>query len=495
MSTRKALALSFLDRYAGLLVAIVSSMVIARMLSPAEIGVFSVTMVMLSFASSLRDLGAGQYLLQERELTADRIRATWTVQISLGLSFAVLLLLAAHPVAVFYREPRMVDLMRVLALNFAISPFGSLTYAWLMREMRFDALAVMRFSSNLIGAFVSIFMAWRGYGPVSLAVGSVAATLANAALAICFRPASFPWLPGYRELGRVLRVGGKVSVATVLNTVAHSVPELTLGKLHAMADVGLYSRANGLASMFQRLVLDATHSVATPLFAKASRDGSELGPIFLTATAYVTTIGWSFLGVLIVLAEPTVRVLYGDQWDASVPLTQIIAAGLAIALPSTFCAATLLASGAMNSLVRITFLTSFQYAVILWVGAVLGLRGLSWAIPLEAGVSMVLWLSMTPVMRQVPRADFVGALLRSACISVPTAACSAAAFFYPADADHSSLFRVAIGLIVATIMFFIALFLTRHPLSVEVTKLFHAWRALLALRVAKLRKTNTQDIQ
>jgi len=59
-------------------------MVVARLLSPSEIGVYSVTMVLLGFVATFRDLGAGQYLVQQKELTEERIRATWSVAYSCG---------------------------------------------------------------------------------------------------------------------------------------------------------------------------------------------------------------------------------------------------------------------------------------------------------------------------------------------------------------------------------------------------------------------------
>ena len=79
MPTRKSLAFSFLDRYATLVIGIVSSMVIARLLTPEEIGIYSVAMVLLGFVATVRDLGVGQYLVQEKDLTIDRIRAVWAV--------------------------------------------------------------------------------------------------------------------------------------------------------------------------------------------------------------------------------------------------------------------------------------------------------------------------------------------------------------------------------------------------------------------------------
>ncbi|MBE0475394.1 oligosaccharide flippase family protein, partial [Rhodoferax sp.] len=111
MSTRNSLFFSFLDRYASLAITIISSMAIARLLTPAEIGVFSVTVVLLSFVSTIRDMGAGQYLVQEKELTTERIRAVWAVQLGLGLAMACVVLLASYPVALFYDEPRMRNVM------------------------------------------------------------------------------------------------------------------------------------------------------------------------------------------------------------------------------------------------------------------------------------------------------------------------------------------------------------------------------------------------
>lgn len=476
MSSRKALAYSFADRYAGLLLSIVSSMVVARLLNPAEIGVFSVAMVMLSFISVLRDFGAGQYLVQEKELTTERIRATWTVQLGLGFTFALVVLAAAVPASHFYAEPRLRDIMVVLSLNFAVSPFGSLTYAWLMREMDFRSLALMRFTGSLTGACVCIGMAWQGWGPISLAAGSLAATVANAVVAIYFRPASFPWIPGLTDVRRVLSFGGKLSATTVINTLGNSVPELVLGKVQGMVMVGLYSRGNGLASMFNRLILDATHSVAMPLFSKASREGHDLAPIFIKATSYVTVIGWSFFGVMIVLAQPVMRLLYGDQWDGAVPVTRLVAAAMAIGLPVAFCSTMLMASGQMGTLLRITLCTVLQYAACVGVGAALGLEPLGWSIVLATLINVALWLLMSPQMRHVPKSAYAKMLLQSGGVAATVVAASSLAFLWVPQSTYGYVIELAIGATASSVVFFAAIFVLRHPLRNEF-QLLRAWYA------------------
>ena len=135
MSTRRALLFSFLDRYSGLVLAVASSMVIARLLSPDEIGVFSVAMVLSAFSAILRDLGVGQYVVQVKELTDDRLRAARTIQFSAAGVMSLLMGALAYPVAAFYDEPRLLPILGLMALNCLIVPIGSINFALLTRDM------------------------------------------------------------------------------------------------------------------------------------------------------------------------------------------------------------------------------------------------------------------------------------------------------------------------------------------------------------------------
>jgi O-antigen/teichoic acid export membrane protein len=395
VSTRKSLFFSFLDRYASLAISVVSSMVIARLLTPSEIGVYSVTVVLLMFATTVRDMGAGQYLVQEKNLTTERIRAVWAVQLGLGLGLACVVLLASYPVALFYKEPRMRDIMLVVALNYVINPFGSLTYAWLMREMRFESVAVMRFSAALSGALLAAGLAWNNHGPISLAFGSLASTVVNALIAVYFRPKSFPWLPGVGEIRRVLVFGSQLTASSIVAVISTGAPEILLGKLQDLTAAGLYSRAGGLVQMFHRLFVDAVGAVCLPWFARQSREqGSFVAP-FLKATSYVTAFGWSFCFVVICLAHPMVRVLYGHQWDQAVDLARLLAVAMAFSVPAALCETALLSSGGVAIIARVTIYSALQSVVFVAIGASQGLIALGFAMIASAVVSAALWLQAT----------------------------------------------------------------------------------------------------
>lgn len=475
MSTRKSLFFSFLDRYASLAISIIYSMVIARLLTPGELGIFSVTMVLLGFVSTVRDMGAGQYLVQEKELTTDRIRAVWAVQLGLGVGLACLVLLASYPVALFYDEPRMRNIMLLVALNYLINPFGSLTYAWLMREMRFESVALMRFSSALGGAVISSVLAWKDYGPISLAFGSVASTLINALLAIRFRPKTFPWLPGTKEIRRVLGFGSQLTVGSIVLSLATAAPELFLGKLQGLTAAGLYSRAGGLVQMFHRLFVDAVWVVCLPWFAKQNREEGNFVEPFLKATGYVTAFGWSFCLVVMCLAQPIIRILYGDQWDQAVDITRLLAFAMVFTVPAALCQPALLSAGEVGIITRVNFSNALATVIFVALGASQGLTILGICMIAAAIVSATFWLRATAKFIGVPVVELLRSWRASMLVALLAGIAPAIALWIYGPYPKDFLMPFVLGGTGSLVGFLVGVFVFNHPLRQEISG---AWSKL-----------------
>ena len=470
-STRRALLFSFLDRYSALLLSVASSMAIARLLTPAEIGVYSVTMVFIMFISSMRDFGAGPYLVQEKTLSPDRVQAAWTVLLGTGLIMSLVTFVAAVPVAHFFKEPRMMEIMWVISLNFALNPMGALTYSWLMREMRFDALAVMRLISSLAGAGTSVSLAYLGHGPISLAYGNLAATIVNAGVSMFYRPREFGWRPGFGEVRRVMGFGGKLWATSVTTSLAAGAPEFLLGKVQSLTAAGLYSRGNGLTSMFQKLVLDATQAVALPLLAKSHRDSGRLDEPLLRALSYVTVLGWTFLSGLALLGHPITRLLYGNQWDASVTLMQLLAIGTALNLPAALSPNALLAIGRASSILRTTVTVAPIQIACVAFGAWFSLEGAGWGFIGSQFIALPIWWRVSRQDLGIQMPDLLRVLSCSAAVAILTslAPLSAVLIFgaTPSSNLPSILYSMALGLF----LFLGGLAWFKHPLHQEFVRL------------------------
>jgi O-antigen/teichoic acid export membrane protein len=173
LSIHKSLLFSFAEKYTVLVLGFVSSVVLSRLLTPTEVGVYSIGAVVVAVLQIVRDFGVGQYLIKERELTPEKIRAAFSLTLMIAWVIGGLLALLSGPVSDFYREPGVGQVLRVLALNCLLIPFGSITLPVLRREMRFGAIYTINVTSAVVSLVASIGLVLAGFSFMALAWSSV----------------------------------------------------------------------------------------------------------------------------------------------------------------------------------------------------------------------------------------------------------------------------------------------------------------------------------
>lgn len=323
-SVRSSLAISAANSYVGLVLQLASTVVISRILSPAELGVFAVAAVFAALASTFRDFGVAEYLIQKKEVTVDDLRASFTVNLAVSWLVGLLLLLLAPLAGRFFGDAGVGRVMQVQALSFALIPFGAVTMAWHRREMQFKPIMLAGVASAVTSFAVAVGLALAGQGYMSLAWAGVAGVAVNVAAAMFFRPAWFPRLPGTRGVREVFHFGKFASGVFVVGQLGKGAPEMIIGKAATMADVGLFSRASGIVEMFNRLVIQSISQVCLPYLANGVRRDGSVVPSLMQTTAMVTGVGWPFLAFLGLAAFPAIRLVYGPQWLDAVPVAQVM---------------------------------------------------------------------------------------------------------------------------------------------------------------------------
>lgn len=329
---RRSLLYSFADSYLALPLQLIGTMLISRLLTPAETGVFAVAAVFASIASTFRDFGVQEYLIQEKDLNTDHIRASLTVNIFASWTMGLLLFFGAPFAADFYRTPGVAEVMRVQAFNFVLIPFGAVTMAYFRRQLDFRPVFIGSLLTNLTTFTVSNICALRGFGYMSLAWSSLAGVVVTVTTSLWFRPADFPRWPGLRGIGKAIHFGKFASGIFIFGQIGKGAPEMIIGRAQDIVSVALFSRASGLVEIFNRTVLRSVVPVCLPYFAKNNREQGNIVDGYLKSISYLTAIGWPFLAFVGILAYSAVRIVYGAQWMSSVRLAQILCAAGAIEL-------------------------------------------------------------------------------------------------------------------------------------------------------------------
>ncbi|MFC0134195.1 polysaccharide biosynthesis protein [Massilia eurypsychrophila] len=462
-TTRVSLLFSFVEKYVLVLLSLAGGMIISRLLTPTETGIYAVAAVLLGVAQVLRDFGAGQYLVQERELTEAKLRAVLGASFLFAWPLAALIALLGYPLASFYREPQLAPLLQLLAVNFVLLPFSSVILPMLRREMRFGAICAINLTHGLCSVLVSVTLAWHGFGFMSMAWGSVAATGAALLLSLWLSPPRMPWLPARAGIGRVIVFGAYATGGNLIDEAGAAAPDLVIGKMIGMDAVGIFGKAIAVLAVFHKAITNAVTPVVYPLYAAHVRGGGDAREAYLRTVSYMTAFAWPFFACVAVMALPILRLLYGEQWDAAGPLIRIMCFSSALYSISCMSRYFLVAIGQAAPQARLDGMTVMLRIALLMLAAPFGLSAVAWAI-VGATVFRVTF-TMRCLTRlggisiaQVAAASFKGLLLTGLAVLAPLSVL--------ALSPDSPALAVVAG-VASVLLWFAGIVLVRHPLIDE----------------------------
>lgn len=347
-SVRRALAFSFAERYVLIAISLLSNILLARLLTPEEIGIYSVSLAVIGIAQVLRDFGLGSFLIQQKNLNDAHIRTAFGFALLIGGSLFVVVYFAAPCIGRFYADERLIQTMRISSLNFLVLPFCSISLSLLRRAMAFKQLVTVTLSATVLGFVTMIGLAYVGFGPNSMAIGAVVTNIATGVGTWIARADRKLLLPGFSEWRVVLSFGGQSSLSSIVTTVAVDINDLALGKILGFAPVAMMSRAQGLTSLFSRDIMGAIRGVVFPAFAKAHRDGESLEMRYIASVTAVTVIAWPFYGFAALYARELIWLLFGPQWNEAASLVPLFCLAGAFSATSNLILSVIMAVGRID---------------------------------------------------------------------------------------------------------------------------------------------------
>ena len=473
---RRSFVLSFAQRYSALAIQLAAMVVLARVLTPAEFGTFAVASAVVALATVLQDFGVGNYLVQEHTLDRAKLATAYSVAFLIAWPLGIALYFGSDIFADWYAHPGLEDVIAILSLTFFAMPFGTPVLAMMRRDMQFGRLYALGVASAAATAGVSLTLALHGHGAISLAWGLLAGSLAMTFGAHLLRPGLLLLRPGFAHWSAVLGFGGRSAAIAALTELGTQAPSIAAGRLLGFEAAGLLHRATSTLQIYRKSVLDGIMPVLLPAFAAKLRSGLALKDSYLRGVAYLTAIGWPFSVVLALLAHPVLRVLFGHQWDAAVPLVQILCLSGVLTPFIHLSRPLFIALGRIDLSLNIQLVVQ-PLKILLVVAA--AFHGLTWvAAALCLPPMLNAWLAHRRLSRLLGYR--AGELLRAVTRSLAVTACSA---MVPAvvvltlglEPEHSGL-ALAIGGAGAALGWLAGVVAFGHParteLSLAATRLF-----------------------
>lgn len=379
----------------------VTTLVLARLLVPADFGLVAMLALFVVGANMLVDAGFGLALIQSPQIDHDDESTVFWCNLGIGAALSMALFALAPIVATFYGLPKLAPLMRLMAAMPLLAASSTVHFALLTRKLDFRTQAIAGGIGATVGGGVAIVVALRGGGAWALAALPVLSTACiSAALwmmhrwrpAIVFRRRSFRKLAGF---------GGYVLASSILEAFYSRLYTVLIGRRFGPVEVGFYANADNTRNLPMNFLGSMLARVALPLFSTVEDNPDLKARGFEHAARAGMLASALFLFPIIVFPEQVLLLLFGPQWVSAAPLLRILGlAGLFYPL-HVLNMQLLLSAGRSAEYFRIELAKKIVGVVLLLAGIHFGSKGVAWSQVLLSVVS--LWINASHGGRVIGR--------------------------------------------------------------------------------------------
>lgn len=310
--------------------------VMARLVSPDDYGLYLMATSFTMLLTMLDDIGLARATVQQREITHAQISNLFWVNAGVGVLLFLLVLAAAPVLAWFYREPRLAPVAMAMGIPFLLSGLQVQHDALLQRQMRFMTLEMIDLAGQVAGAAVMYVSAWLGAGYWALVLNIIVMRFVDASLT--WRMSG--WRPGLPRRGTGVRgmlvFGGHLSGFNFVNYFNRNLDNILIGLYWGPLALGFYSKAYGLLKQPLSQIGTPTSAVIVPALSRLQDDPARYRAYFIKAMKAVLFLAMPMVIFTCVEARELILILLGPRWLPVVPIFMALAPAALLGVSQVF---------------------------------------------------------------------------------------------------------------------------------------------------------------
>jgi O-antigen/teichoic acid export membrane protein len=304
----------------------VSTLVVARLLSPSDYGLMALAGIWTGTIAMLAEMGLGAAIIQFRDVDERELNACFWLTLSVTSLGYCALYAAAPSIAAWFGSPRLSQVLRIAGLSLPLMAVRLVPDALLRKELKLDKIARAEILSATVIIPVMLGLAWSGAGVWALVTGTLLQALAQDAVIIWFQP----WKPGLRigstRLREIIRYSGATLGARLGWALYAQMDTVILGKLAGEQVLGFYSIAKQLAILPVTKISVVVNEIASPVMAQLQADPGLLSRSFLRVLRLVACLTVPLCFGMALVSDDLIRVLLAEKWIPVIPLFQVFCA-------------------------------------------------------------------------------------------------------------------------------------------------------------------------
>lgn len=371
----------------------VSTVILARLLVPADFGLIALGTSMLAALDLLTSFRFDVALIQDQSAGKADYDSAWTLNQAFGGALALLLCIAAYPASIFYNEPRLAPIVFVLASGAVLDGFQNIGVVSFRKELNFNREFAFILSRKVVQVVVAASMAFWLRSYWALAAGIFASSVTGVAASYLMHPYRPRW--SLARARKLLGFSKWLVLDNVMFFLRNRSSDVFIGKLAGPAQLGLFGLAYELALIAHNNLAAPIDRAVFPGYARMADEPGALRDGYLAVTGMTSLIALPVAVGTAAAAPLLVPLLFGPRWLGSVPVLHVLGLASAVSLLGAGASVVYLALGRPRLLVWVGMI--YIACLLTSMGVLLprqGLVGAAWAFMIAASITLPAQLSI-----------------------------------------------------------------------------------------------------
>ncbi|WP_245627205.1 lipopolysaccharide biosynthesis protein [Cognatishimia activa] len=300
---------------------LISTLILARILVPEDFGLVAISTAFMAILTSITDMPVSEALIQHKDPKKDHFHTAFTISAIRGAIIGLAMVFCAGPVAQFYGDERLREILQVLALGVFLLSLLNPRLILFQRELVFHQIFIMQISEKAVGfiAAVAVALIYQSYW--ALIIGALASEMTRVLLSYVLRP----FLPRFTLLHwrELLSFSIWLTLGNCAQALNWRANPLVYGAVLPTNFMGLYGFGNRVTGVLFDQLDQPIRQTLYPAFSRLNSDIPALGRAYLRAQGILCLVVFPFATAIIFLAAPLVTIAVGDKWLLAVPVIQI----------------------------------------------------------------------------------------------------------------------------------------------------------------------------
>lgn len=319
-----------LARYSGVIISIVIGAILARLLTPEEFGIVALVSVFTTFFNLLSNFGLGPAVVQSQKLNNEDIKSIFSFSIILGFTLSGIFFLAAPLIANFYDKPELIVVSRYLSIAVLFNSWLIIPKALFQKALKFKALGIINVFIQFVCGIIAIIMAYSGYSYYALVTQSILVGVLSLIIFYSLKPIHITWHIKFNSIKKILRFSVFQFSFNFINYFSRNLDNILIGKFLGTAPLGFYEKSYRLMTLPVQNLTHIITPVLMPVLSKHQNDKDVIFNTYLKVVKLLATIGFPLSIFLFYAAPEIITIIFGTQWEQSVPVFKILALSVGI---------------------------------------------------------------------------------------------------------------------------------------------------------------------